>query len=133
MRMSVKPKGKTGFIFLALAILIGVIVTYSSGVAHSRSATRIGYIGNNGWSNWSGTYELLDGKMRRTLHFDSPEYIKLETRTESGKLSVEIQDTAGNIVFSKIDIGTATYDVAVDGNIVITISADKHRGSFSIH
>lgn len=36
MRMSVKPKGKTGFIFLALAIVIGVIVTYSSGVAHSR-------------------------------------------------------------------------------------------------
>lgn len=132
MRMSIKPKGKIGIIFLALAIIVGVVVTYSSGIAHSRSATRIGYIGNNGWDSWSGTYDLLDGKMKRTLHFDSNEYINLETKTESGALSIEIQDTAGNVIFSKSDIETASHGISVNGNIVVTISADKHKGSFAI-
>lgn len=72
MRMSVKPKGLFGIIIMTAAIAVGVVVAYSSGIAHSRSATRIGYVGNNGWDNWSGTYELLDGKMTRTLHFGSP-------------------------------------------------------------
>lgn len=49
MRMSIKPKGLFGIIILVAAIVVGVVVAYSSGIAHSRSATRIGYIGNNGW------------------------------------------------------------------------------------
>lgn len=132
MRMSVKPKGLSGIIFLILAIVVGVVVAYSSGIAHSRSATRVGYIGNNGWDSWSGTYELLDGKMRRTLHFDGTKYIDIDAKTENGVLSVEIQDVAGNVIFSKSNIGTASHSVSVNGNIVITISADKHSGSFKI-
>ncbi len=132
MRMSVKPKGVSGVIFLVLAIVVGVVVAYSSGVSHSRSATRVGYIGNNGWDSWSGTYELLDGKMSRTLHINGNKYIKIDAKTESGVLSVEIKDTAGNVIFSKSDIGTASQSISVDGNIVVTISADKHSGSFAI-
>lgn len=132
MRMSIKPKGKLGFIFLALAIVIGAVVAYTSGIAHERSATRIGYIGNNGWDNWSGAYELLDGKMRRTLHFGSNKYINLETITESGTLSIEMHDKSGNILFSKSDIGSAEHTISVDGDVVVTISANKHSGSFSI-
>ena len=123
MRMSVKPKGKIGIIFLIIAILVGVIVTYSTGFAHSRSAVRIGYIGR---------YERLDGKMRRTLHFDSNEEIRIDTTTASGKLSVEMQDTSGSVIFSKSDIGTASHSVTVSGKTVITITADNHSGSFKI-
>lgn len=133
MRMSIKPKGIGGIIFLVLAVVIGAVIAYSSGIAHSRSATRIGYIGNNGWDNWSGEYELLDGKMGRTLHFDKSKSITLETTTESGMLSVEIKDNAGNVIFSQSDMGTISHNLFVSGNIVVTISADKHRGSFAIH
>jgi len=132
MRMSVKPKGKIGIIFLIIAILVGVIVSYSMGFAHSRSAVRIGYIGNNGWDNWSGRYERLDGKMRRTLHFDSNEEIRIETTTASGILSVELQDTSGNVIFSKSNMGTASHNVTVSGKTVVTIIADDHSGSFDI-
>lgn len=132
MRMSIKPKGLGGIIILVTVIAIGAVVTYSTGIAHSRSATRIGYVGNDGWSSWNGTYKLLDGKMRRTLHFDSPQNIALETKTESGTLSIDIQDASGNAIFSKSNIGTASQSISVDGNIVVTISADKHCGSFSI-
>ena len=132
MRMSVKPKGKIGIIFLIIAILVGIIVTYSTGIAHSRSAVRIGYLGNNGWDSWSGRYERLDGKMRRTLHFESNEEITIETTTASGILSIDIQDTAGNVIFSKNDMETASYSVTVSGKVVITITADDHSGSFKI-
>ena len=132
MRMSVKPKGKIGIIFLIAAIVVGIIVTYSTGFAHSRSAVRIGYIGNNGWDNWSGRYDRLDGKMRRVLHFDSGEEITVETTTSSGTLSIEIQDTTGNIIFSKSNMETALHNVTVNGKVVITITADDHSGSFKI-
>lgn len=132
MRMSIKPKGLFGIIILVAAIVVGVVVAYSSGIAHSRSATRIGYIGNNGWDNWSGTYELLDGKMRRALHFGSSKNITLEAKTESGTLSIEIQDETGNVIFSKSNIGTASHSISVNGNVVVTISANNHCGSFSL-
>lgn len=129
MRMSIKPKGLFGIIILVAAIVVGVVVAYSSGIAHSRSATRIG---NNGWDNWSGTYELLDGKMRRTLHFGSSKNINLQPKTESGTLSIEIQDETGNVIFSKSNIGTASHSISVNGNVVVTISANNHCGSFSL-
>lgn len=133
MRMSVKPKGIVGIIAMIIFIVVGVIVTYSSGIAHSRSATRTGYVGKNGWDNWSGNYQLLDGKMRRTLHFDRSISITLQTTTESGTLSIEMQDTEGNTVFTKSNLGTETHNISVDGNVVVTISASKHTGSFAIN
>ena len=132
MRMSIKPKGLGGVIFLILAIAVGAIIAYSSGIAHSRSATRIGYIGNNGWSSWSGEYTLLDGKMRRTLHFTDSQSITVEVKTESGTLSVEILDRTGNVVFSQVNMATGSHSLLIDGSITVTISADKHKGSFAI-
>ncbi|MBP1542491.1 MAG: hypothetical protein J6A16_00225 [Oscillospiraceae bacterium] len=132
MRMSIRPKGKAGYIFLAIAIVIGIAVACYSGIAHSRSATRIGYIGNNGWDSWNGTYQLLDGNMKRTLHFNSNDHIILETATSGGSLSIKIQDTQGNTIFSKNNMETGSHDITVSGNVIITISADKHSGSFSI-
>ncbi len=132
MRASVTPKGVVGIVFLVIAIVVGVIVAYTSGIAHGRSATRIGYIGNSGSDNWSGTYELLDGKMRKTLSFGSSENIEITSKTESGILSIEIHDTEGNLLFSRSDIGTSSHNVSVDGNVVITLSTDKHKGSFLI-
>ena len=132
MRMSVRPKGKVGVIFLILAIVLGVVVTYFTGTAHSRSALKVGYMGNNGWASWSGRYELLDGRMKRTLHFSGTEQLTLETKTESGTLSVEIKDAEGRTIFSKSDTGTASYIIAVDGDIVVTLTADSHCGSFVI-
>lgn len=132
--MRIKPKSVKGSILLIVVIvIIGLVVTYSTGIAHSRSAMRIGYIGNNGWDSWSGHYELLDGKMKRTLHYDSSRDITLDVKTESGTLSIEIQDKAGNVIFSQNNIGTTLQSISVNGNIVVTVSADKHKGSFAFN
>lgn len=131
--MRIKPKSMKGSILLILVIvIIGMVVTYSTGIAHSRSAMRIGYVGNNGWASWSGHYELLDGKMKRTLHYDSPRKIALDVKTESGTLSIEIQDKNGNVIFSQNNIGTVSKSISVNGSIVVTVSANKHKGSFGI-
>ncbi len=132
MRMSVKPKGIVGIIFLIACIAVGAAVALSSGMAHSRSATRIGYVGTGGRSSWSGSYISLDGKMRKTLHFSEYTDVTVETKTESGVLAIEFKDEQNNIVFSNNDMGTVLYTVGVEGDIIVTISADKHSGSFSI-
>ncbi len=134
MRLSVKPKSVKGTVLLILAIAaISFIATYSTGIAHSRSALRIGYIGNNGWGSWSGQYELLDGKMRRTLHLGgSLKNITVETQTVSGALSIEIKDKTGNVIFSQNNMESTSHSLSAEGDIVITISANQHKGSFSI-
>lgn len=134
MRTSVKPKNAKEAILLILAIVaISLIATYSTGIAHSRSALRIGYIGNNGWSSWSGQYVLLDGKMRRTLHLgESSKNITVETQTVSGTLSIEIKDKTGNVIFSQNNMGSASHSLSTEGDIVITIDANQHKGSFAI-
>ena len=131
--MKVKPQSVKGAILLFVGIVAIVTVLINMGITNSRSAWRIGYIGNNGWDSWSGHYELLDGEMRKTLHFKEPQDIALKVETESGALSVEIKDKTGNIIFSQSDIGTISRTISVDGNIVVTLSADKHKGSFAIN
>lgn len=133
MRMSIRPKGVAGIIAMIIFIAAGVIVAYSSGIAHSRSAAKIGYVGKNGRDNWSGNYQLLDGKMRRTLHFENTQSIMLQTTTKSGTLSIKIQNTTGNTIFAKSNLGTETHSIPVDGDVVVTISASKHTGSFAIN
>ena len=131
--MKVKPQSVKGAILLFVGIVAIVSVLTYMGITNSSSAWRIGYIGNNGWDSWSGHYELLDGKMRRTLHFKEPQDIAFKVETESGTLSVEIKDKTGNVIFSQSDVGTISRSISVDGNIVVTLSAEKHKGSFSIN
>lgn len=133
MIMKVKPQSVKGAILLFVGVVAIVSVLTYMGITSSSSAWRIGYIGNNGWDSWSGHYELLDGKMRRTLHFKEPQDIAFKVETESGTLSVEIKDKTGNVIFSQSDVGTISRSISVDGNIVVTLSAEKHKGSFSIN
>ena len=130
--MKVKPQSVKGAILLIVVIVAIVTVITYTGISHTRSALQIGYIGINGWSSWSGHYQLLDGRMKRTLHFKSSQDVELKVRTESGTLSVEVKDNTGNIIFSQSSVGNISRSISVDGNIVVTLSADKHKGSFSI-
>lgn len=58
--------------------------------------------------------------------------LHIEVITDNGTISIEIQDTDGNIIFDEYDIGTSSFDVAVSGKVVVRIIADNHKGSFSI-
>ena len=81
------------------------------GVGTVRSATRMGYVTNEGRSNWSASYTLLDGTMRRTVYPSKPtEPIHVEVVTSNGSISIEMRDTDGNTIFAEDNIGTASFD-----------------------
>ena len=95
------------------------------------SVKKVGYIGNNTASSWSGTYKLLDGEMKHTIT-PSDDTLSFSIKTESGSISIEVIDREGNTIFEKDDIGTEAFDVKVDGKVKVIIEADDHKGSFVI-
>lgn len=115
-------------------MLIGVIaavIASRSGFASTRTATRVGYAGHNGWRSWSGSYILLDGTMQKSIH-PKGDILHVEVKTETGTISIEIKDADGNVIFDESDIGTASFNVDVSGKVTVKIVADSHKGSFAI-
>lgn len=126
------------WIFAAVTLLTVIVISLGSvfvtkalGIESARSATRIGYIGNAGYSSWNGRYGFLDGAMKKTVH-PKTDVLHIEVTTDDGTISIEIRDADGNVIFDKYDIGTESFDVAVPEKVVVRIIADSHKGSFSI-
>lgn len=112
-------------------ILLLSLLALTGGFGSTRSAVRIGYVGSEGWSNWSGRYASLSGTMKKTIH-PKEDVLHIEAKTNSGAISIEIWDADGNIVFDERDIGTASFDIDVSTKLVVKITAEKHSGSFLI-
>lgn len=129
--MKVKPKSIKATVFIIAIAVIAMIAAKFFGFSSTRSATRIGYIGNEGLSNWSGSYVTLDGTMEKTI-FPDDNTINISVKTESGTISIKIKDTDNNVIFDKDNIGTETFQTAVSGRVIVTINADDHKGSFDI-
>ena len=126
------------FIFSIVTILIVIIISLGSvfltqtlGIESTRSATRIGYVGNEGYSSWNGKYTSLNGTMKKSIH-PKTDMLHIEVKTDAGVISIEIQDADGNVIFDEYDIGTASFDVAVPGKVVVRVIAESHKGSFSV-
>ena len=121
----------TIFIVLFLCFGSGFLAT-NLGFASVKSATRIGYVGNEGYSSWTGRYSSLDGTMKKSIH-PKTDMLHIDVATDGGTISIEIQDADGNVIFDEHDIGTESFDVAVSGKVFVRIIADSHKGSFDIH
>ena len=126
------------WIFSIATLFIVILVSFGSvylagslGIGSTRSATRIAYVGNEGRGSWTGRYHSLDGTMKKWI-YPKTDALHIEVKTDSGAISIEIQDTDGNVIFDQSDIGTASFDVDVSGKVVVRITADHHKGSFSI-
>lgn len=126
------------FIFSIVTILIVILISLGSvfltqtlGIESTRSSTRIGYVGNEGYSSWNGKYTSLNGTMKKSIH-PKTDMLHIEVKTDAGVISIEIQDADGNVIFDEYDIGTASFDVAVPGKVVVRIIAESHKGSFSV-
>ena len=131
--MKYKPKNLKPVVLIVVVALVLIAAASYLGIVTTRSAIRIGYIGNGGWRSWSARYTMLDGSMKHTLRAKtSPGILHIAVVTESGSISIEIKDTDGNVVFSEDNIGTNTYSLDVPGKVVVRIKSDKHKGSFDI-
>ncbi len=113
-------------------IIISLLLFAIGGLGFEpKSATRIGYIGNNGLSSWSGKYSLLDGTMKKTIR-PKNDVLGIDIETESGQISIEIRDDDGEVIFDEKNMETGDYSVSVDGKVTVKIKADKHKGRFGI-
>lgn len=129
--MNTKSKTVKNIVFSALAVLALILASHFLGVGTSRNAIKIGYIGNEGRGNWSGSYVLLNGNMTRAILTESGT-LSVDVETKAGEISIEIKDSDGKIIFEEDNIGTKTFNIDVSGKAVVHITADNHKGSFSI-
>lgn len=129
--MKDKPKSLKFTVLFVIIVVASVFLLRYLGIGTLRSATRIGYVGNDGWSSWSAKYTLFDGWMQHTIR-PKTDMLHVEVTTESGTISIEMKDADGNILFSENNIETSSFEVKVSGKVVIKIEADRHKGSFNI-
>lgn len=119
---------------IVLLVIIAAVVFFVfrlTGGFTVRSGTRIGYIGKESRSSWSGTYISFDGMMKKTI-YPKGDMLHVRIETESGTISIEMKDAHGKIVFEKENIETSSFDVEVPEKVVVRIEADHHKGSFDI-
>ena len=130
--MKYKPKSLKSAIILVVIVVAFILLLSYLGIGTLRNATRIGYVGKDGWSSWSASYTLLDGRLQHTIHSET-DTLHVDVETESGTISIEMKDADGNIIFSESDIETSSFAVNVSGKVAVKIEADRHKGSFDIH
>lgn len=95
------------------------------------SLTRIDYTGNESSSHWSGSYTRLSGMMEKNIQPDKA-ILRIQTTTESGRLSITIKDESGNTIFDKKEMGTGSSDLPVSGPVTIQLKGKDHKGGFDI-
>lgn len=127
------PKSKKEAVFIVLAVVAVIAVSNLLGLHSTRSATRLGYFGNELPRSWSGQYAMLDGTMAHTLSpKDPPKTLRAEIVTEAGILSILIYDRDGNVLLDRENVGTDSITLPVDGKVRVELTAEKHRGRFDI-
>lgn len=129
-----KNKKQYASIFL-LPVLIAVCVfllLFFSG-SSLRSGIRLGFSEHGTRSEWTAHYQRLDGTMRKTIYpsEDASSYL-ISVDTKKGSLSIVLTEKDGDIVFSETNIASGTYLVTLTKAVKTVITADGHRGSFSI-
>lgn len=84
-----------------------------------------------GAHSWGSRYVSLNGTIRKTLR-PQGDTLQIQVTTQSGSISMNIQDADGNVVFEQRDMGTGSFQVPVSGKATVTVTADHHKGSFSV-
>lgn len=121
-------KRKWWILLLAAAGLALLLVI--PGVPHSASMLEIGSVSSNTAEYWTQQHHMLSGVKSVTLRPKQKEYV-VRVETESGTLNMEIQDETG-VVFSETEIQTGEYPVSLEGKTKVTVTAERHRGSFAV-
>ena len=131
--MKYRPKNAKQAIVIVVIVVTAVLLMNVWGIGTNRTGYRMGYVSNNGWSDWVTSYAFLNGTLDHTIHPKAtPETYYIQVETESGNLSIQIMDKDGNTIFSETDIGSEIFSIEVQGNFSVHITAHNHKGGFSI-
>ena len=129
--MKYKPKSPKSAVIFVIIVVVAIILLSALGIGTLRSGIRVGYVSHDSLHSWSASYFWLLGRLQHTIYPET-DTLHVEVKTESGTISIEMKDADGNVIFSKNNIGTSSFEVNVSGKVVIKIEADQHKGSFNI-
>ncbi len=114
---------------LPILLLIGILLVFQ-GPATSRSALRIGFIESGDWQQWQARYKRLDGTLSRSMRPEETDYL-LTVETEQGTVDITILSD-GEVTYSEDNIPTGSWPLNLEGTVRVTVTAEDHKGSFSI-
>ncbi len=110
--------------------LICFTAVFLSACTVRTNSVRIGYVESSTSTHWKANYTSLDGTMTGTLKVKSG-ILKVDITTESGSISLDITDENGNNVYKGKNLGTCSFTVKTSGKTKITVTTEKHKGSFN--
>lgn len=121
--------------YLAILSLTGMILIliywFTGSMVHS-SGTKIGYTDNATRYSWSAEYESIDGTFTKTIYpKTNPQEIAISAVTEEGNLGI-LAECNGEVLFEGENLQSGHTHILADGKVKITITAEKHKGSFTI-
>ena len=115
-----------------IAVVIFVVVL-RSGIATIDSGLKLGWVENKGMDHWSATYAFHDGYQQRTINTDGETTVlKVEIVSSSGEIGMTVTDENGNVIYDQHGIGTSSFEIEISGKVVIKITGQDHKGSFSL-
>lgn len=119
-----------------LIIIFGVLQLagyLGIGIQQSSSRLQIGYQESSSSQSWSANYLLWDGWKQRTIRpTTQPATLHITVQTDAGECSLRISTPNEETVFEKEDIQTSSFDVEVPGKVTVRITANHHKGGFSV-
>ncbi len=125
---------KRCIIFALVMLLLMLLIAFTShtfGVTNT--GIRMGYIQQYSLQEWSASYRLLDGTVSKTLYpVSGSSTYTIEVETTQGTLSIEMTDSAGNVIFYAKDMQPGSYGVTISDATRVKITGKEHVGSFSI-
>lgn len=128
-----KTRGKKWIVWIAVAAICALALAVGAltgGTGELHSSLQVGYVSSSTPGKWTARYHLLTGTEKHTLHPKQSAYV-VTVVTEEGSLSMEIQDETGT-VFSEREMQTGEYPVSLEGKTVVTVTAEGHKGSFTV-
>ena len=115
-----------------IAVVIFVLIL-KTGVSSTGSGFQMGWSESSGRDYWSAAYAFHDGFQQRTINIDGePTVLKAEIVSASGELGMTVADENGNILYDQQQIGTSSFELDISGKVVVTITGQAHKGSFSL-
>lgn len=123
------------WVAVILAVVgISLLTTAVTGSFSIGSGLKVGWSERKGPDFWRASYAYYDGWRKSTINRnETATTLYAEVVTESGALGMTVTDEAGNIVFSQENLGTDTYEIPLSGRSRLRITAEKHKGQFSLY
>lgn len=119
---------KKMWIVLAAVVLVVII-----GGRSLSSGLKIGFVQNNTSSQWKASYHFLSGTQQRDIKLgEGPHTLNVVIETTKGTLDMTITGEDGQTYYEGKQLPTSSFAVDVNGNVIVKIHAENHRGRYAL-